>query len=30
MEPALTRNIPKVEREIGVALDDLGRMWERV
>jgi hypothetical protein len=30
MEPALTRNIPRVEQEIGAALDDLGRMWERV
>lgn len=30
MEPALARNIGNVEREIGVALDDLGRMWERV
>lgn len=30
MEPALAQNIPNVEREIGDALDDLGRMWERV
>lgn len=30
MESALTQNIPKVEREIGDALDDLGRMWSRV
>jgi hypothetical protein len=30
MEPALDRNIANVEREIGVALDDLGRRWERV
>jgi hypothetical protein len=30
MQPALDRNISKVEREIGDALDDLGRMWSRV
>lgn len=30
MEPALDRNIANVEREIGDALDDLGRMWSRV
>lgn len=30
MEPALARNIKNVEREIGDALDDLGRMWARV
>jgi hypothetical protein len=30
MEPALERNIRNVEREVGVALDDLGRRWERV
>ena len=30
MEPALERNIRNVEREIGDALDDLGRMWSRV
>jgi hypothetical protein len=30
MEPALERNVQNVEREIGVALDDLGRRWERV
>lgn len=30
MEPALSANIKTVEREFGDALDDLGRMWERV
>lgn len=30
MEAALSQNIPRVEREIGDALDDLGRMWSRV
>jgi hypothetical protein len=30
MEPALERNVPRVEQEIGDALDDLGRRWERV
>jgi hypothetical protein len=30
MEPALERNIKNVERELGDALDDLGRMWARV
>lgn len=30
MEPALDRNIKNVEREIGEALDDLGRRWSRV
>lgn len=30
MEPALLRNVGNVEREFGDALDDLGRMWERV
>lgn len=30
MEPALDRNVQNVEREIGHALDDLGRMWSRV
>jgi hypothetical protein len=30
MEPALERNIRNVERELGDALDDLGRMWARV
>lgn len=30
MEPALERNVPNVEREIGDALNDLARMWSRV
>lgn len=30
MQPALDQNIANVEREIGDALDDLGRMWSRV
>jgi hypothetical protein len=30
MQPALDQNIGNVEREIGHALDDLGRMWSRV
>lgn len=30
LEPALERNISRVEREFGDALDDLGRMWSRV
>lgn len=30
MEPALDMNIGNVERELGDALDDLGRMWARV
>lgn len=30
MQPALDRNVANVEREVGRALDDLGRMWERV
>lgn len=30
MEPALERNIPRVEREFADALDDLARMWSRV
>ena len=30
MEPALDQNIGNVERELGDALDDLGRMWSRV
>jgi hypothetical protein len=30
MEPALAQNVPRVEREFGDALDDLGRMWSRV
>jgi hypothetical protein len=30
MEPALASNVSNVEREIGHALDDLGRMWSRV
>lgn len=30
MGPALERNISNVERELGDALDDLGRMWARV
>lgn len=30
LEPALERNIFRVEREFADALDDLGRMWSRV
>lgn len=30
MEPALERNIPRVEREFEEALADLARMWSRV
>lgn len=30
MEPALERNIPRVEQELGEALDDLARRWARV
>lgn len=30
LEPALARNIPRVEQEFGDALDDLGRLWARV
>lgn len=30
MEPALERNISNVERELGDALDDLGRLWAKV
>ena len=30
LEPALDRNVRKVEREFSDALDDLGRMWSRV
>lgn len=30
MEPALERNIPRVEREFEDALTDLARMWSRV
>jgi hypothetical protein len=30
MEPALDRNIPRVEREFEVALTDLARRWSRV
>lgn len=30
MEPALAQNIANVEREVGEALDDLFRLWERM
>lgn len=30
MQPALDHNVANVERELGDALDDLGRMWSRV